>query len=408
MNHSAPAPVRRHLRCRCLLAALFTVISMPALQAAPPPIIIGVLNDQSGNYADLGGKGSVVAAEMAVEDFGGMVLGRPVTVISADHQDKADIASAIASKWFDEQGVDMITDMTFSSAALSVQHIAQLRGKVTIDTGAATSALIGEACSPTGFMWAFNTYTEAVATTSAILHQGGDSWALIVADYAFGQQLAVDIKTVLARSNGRLLSEQRYAFGASDFSSPLLTAQASGAKIVGLATGGTDLVNAVKQAAEFGLANKQTIAIYGASVFDVEAIGLDKAKGLFNAESFYWDRTDASRAFSKRYEARFGRVPAQVQAAVYSGVLHYLKSIAAAGTDDGVTVANKMRQAARRWLAAARYLPVPGQDAAGIQKQMGCLQAPGDDPGGGVGESSGGEQVPVGQDGGLIKAGPPA
>ena len=327
-----------------LLAAFFSASVAPALQAAPPPVIIGVLNDQSGNYADLGGKGSVVAAEMAVQDFGATVLGRPVTVISADHQDKPDVASAIASKWFDEQGVDMITDMTFSSAALSVQHIAQVRNKITIDTGAATSALIGEACSPTGFMWAFNTYTEAVATTTAIVQQGGDSWALIVADYAFGQQLAADIKTVLARSNAKLLSERSYAFGAADFSSPLLTAQASGAKIVGLATGGTDLVNAVKQAAEFGIGNKQTIAIFGASVFDVEAIGLDKAQGLFNSESFYWDRTDASRAFSKRYEARFGRVPAQVQAAVYSGVLHYLKSVAAAGTDAGPAVANKMRE----------------------------------------------------------------
>ncbi len=343
MNNHTSTLAWRRLRSGSLLAALFVTVIIPALQAAPSPVVIGVLNDQSGNYADLGGKGSIVAAEMAVADFGGVVLGRPVSVIAADHQDKPDVASAIASKWFDEQGVDVITDMTFSSAALSVQHIAQQRGKITIDAGAATTALINEACSPTGFMWAFNTYTEAVATTSAIVHQGGDSWALIVADYAFGQQLATDIKTVLARYHGHLLSEQRYAFGAADFSSPLLTAQASGARIVGLATGGTDLVNAVKQASEFGLSSSQTMAIFGASVFDVEAIGLDKAKGLFNTESFYWDRTDASRAFSQRYQARFGRVPGQVQAAVYSGTLHYLKSVAAAGTDDGATVAAKMR-----------------------------------------------------------------
>ena len=344
MRRRAKALTWLQLRSGRLLAALLMMANIPVVHAAPPPVIIGVLNDQSGNYADLGGKGSIVAAEMAVADFGGAVLGRPVNVIAADHQDKPDIASAIASKWFDEQGVDMITDMTFSSAALSVQHIAQQRGKITIDAGAATTALINEACSPTGFMWAFNTYTEAVATTSAIVRQGGDSWALIVADYAFGQQLAADIKTVLASSHGRLLNEQRYAFGAADFSSPLLTAQASGAKIVGLATGGTDLVNAVKQAAEFGLPSTQTMAIFGASVFDIDAIGLDKAKGLYNTESFYWDRTDASRAFSQRYQARFGRVPGQVQAAVYSAVLHYLKSVAAAGTDDGITVAAKMRE----------------------------------------------------------------
>jgi branched-chain amino acid transport system substrate-binding protein len=187
------------LRTACLTTALFAAIGTAALRADPAPVIIGVLNDQSGNYADLGGKGSVVAAQMAVEDYGPTVLGRPIRVIAADHQDKPDIASAIASKWFDEQGVDMITDMTFSSAALSVQHIAEQRHKITIDSGAATSALINEACSPTGFMWAFNTYTEAVATTSAILKQGGDSWAVIAADYAFGQQLATDIKAVLAR-----------------------------------------------------------------------------------------------------------------------------------------------------------------------------------------------------------------
>ncbi|MGI4794135.1 MAG: ABC transporter substrate-binding protein [Janthinobacterium lividum] len=308
------------------------------------PVVIGVLNDQSGAFADLGGKGSVIAAQMAVDDFGGIVLGRPVKVISADHQNKPDIASSIASRWFDEEHVGMITDMTFSSAAIAMQNVARQRQKISIDVGAATTELINKSCSPTSFMWGFNTYTEAVAETKAVIKQGGDTWALIVADLAFGYSLSADIKNVLAENKATLLSEQRYPFGSSDFSSLLLVAQASGAKVLGLVTAGADMVNAVRQAAEFSLAQKLKIAVPAAEIFEVDAIGLERAQGLFTTESWYWDLNEETRDFSNRYAAKFGRVPGQVQAGVYSGVAHYLKSVAAAGTDEGLTVASKMRE----------------------------------------------------------------
>jgi branched-chain amino acid transport system substrate-binding protein len=306
---------------------------------------IGILNDQSGPYADFGGKTSVDAARMAVEDVGGKILGKSIEIIIGDHQNKPDVASAIARRWFDVDGVSAVAELTNSAVALTVQQIAKEKGKITLFTGPATTRLTNEDCSPTGFHWAFDTYSQAVGTARAVIAEGGKSWFLLVADYAFGHQMASDLSKVVKTSGGTVVGEVRHPLNTSDFSSFLLRAQSSKAQIIGLASAGADTINSVKQAAEYRIAaGGQKLAGLVVVISDIDALGLTTANGLIFTTAFYWDRDDASRVWSKRFFERTGRMPGMVQAGTYSAVLHYLRAMEAAGTVDGKAVADKIRE----------------------------------------------------------------
>ena len=283
---------------RGLLGTVAAATILPASvgRAQQEPIRIGVLNDQSGLYRDFGGPTSVLAARMAVEDFGSNVFGRPIEVIDADHQNKADLASAIARNWFDRQGVTAIADLTNSAAALAVQQLARERGKITLLTGPATTKLTNEECSPTGFHWAFDTYSQATGTAKAMLAEGGKSWFLLVADYAFGRQLAHDLRDVVTAGGGQVVGEVLHPLSTPDFASFLLQAQTSKAQVIGLANGGDDTINAIKQAAEFGITRGgQKLAGLVIVISIVHGLGLETARGLVFTESFYWDMNEATR-----------------------------------------------------------------------------------------------------------------
>ncbi len=317
----------------------------PGANAAPDKITIGVMNDMSSVYSYLGGMGSVAAANMAVKDFGGKVLGKPIEVIFADHQNKPDIGASIAARWLDQQGVDAIVDLPTSSVALAVQQAAKERGKVDLISNGGSSELTGKACSPTGVHWTYDTYAMAQVIGSAVVKQGGDSWFFITADYAFGHQLQQDTAAAVTKAGGRVVGSINAPFPNSDFSSFLLQAQQSKAKVIGLANAGGDTVNSIKQAAEFGIVEGgQRLAGLLVFIADVDALGLNAAQGLLLSEAYYWDQNDETRAFAKRFEAAYnGKVPTSGQAGVYGAVTHYLKAMAAAGTDDGVKVVAQMR-----------------------------------------------------------------
>src|SRR5215216_4507264 len=325
-------------------AGLFLNASANA-QGPSGVVRIGILNDQSGPYADFGGKTSVDAARMAVEDVGGKVLGEPIEIIIGDHQNKPDVASAIARRWFEVDGVSAIAELTNSAVALAVQNIAKEQGKVTLFTGPATTRLTNEDCSPTGFHWAFDTYSQAVGTARAVVAEGGKSWFLLVADYAFGRQMANDLNKVIKTSGGTVVGEVRHPLNTNDFSSFLLQAQSSKAQIVGLANAGADTINSVKQASEYRIAaSGQKLAGLVVVISDIHALGLPTAGGLVFTTAFYWDMNDTTRAWSKRFFEQTGRMPGMVQAGTYSAVLHYLKAIAATGSIEGKAVAAKMRE----------------------------------------------------------------
>ena len=328
-------------------AAAAAIIATPALaqSVSDGKVKIGILNDQSGVYADFGGLGSVEAAKMAVEDFGGKVLDAPIEVVSADHQNKADIASNIARQWYDTEQVDSIMELTTSSVALAVQALSQEKKKIDLVTGAATTDLTGKACSPYGFHWAYDTHALAVGTGGALVEAGGDSWFFLTADYAFGYSLEDNTAGIVKEKGGTVVGAVKHPLATTDFSSFLLQAQSSGAKVVGLANAGLDTQNAIKQAAEFGItAGGQKLAALLFTLAEVHGLGLETAQGLTLTESFYWDRNDASREWSNRYKERTGKMPNMIQAATYSGVLHYLNSIKAAGTDETEAVAAKMKE----------------------------------------------------------------
>ena len=318
---------------------------VPGARAAQDKIIIGVMNDMSSVYSYLGGMGSVAAANMAVKDFGGKVLGKPIEVISADHQNKPDVGASLAGRWFDDNGVGVIIDLPTSSVALAVQQAAKQRGKVDIISGGGSSELTNKACSPTGIHWTYDTYALAHVTGNAVVKQGGDSWFFLTADYAFGHQLQEDTASVVTAAGGKVLGSVNVPLNNSDFSSFLLQAQQSKAKVIGLANAGGDTVNSIKQAAEFGIVQGgQRLA--GLLVFtaDVDSLGLDAAQGLLLTESYYWDQNDETRAFAKRFEAAYnGKPPTSPQAGIYGAVTHYLKAMAAAGTEDGTKVVAQMR-----------------------------------------------------------------
>ncbi len=327
-----------------LVVAAIAAGRLPMAEASAESVKIGVLNDQSGVYADYGGKGSIEAAKMAIEDFGGSVLGQKIELVTADHQNKPDLAGNIARRWYDAEGVDMITDLTTSSVALAVQQIAADRKKIDIVVGAATSALSNSACTPYGFHWGRDTHAVAVSTGGALVKTGADSWFFITVDYAFGYALEKDTGDVIVASGGKVLGHVLYPLNAPDFSSFLLQAQSSKAKIVGLANAGTDAINSIKQAAEFGIvAGGQRLAALALTAAEVHGLGLQAAQGLVLTESYYWDLNDRTREFGERYYKRTGRMPNMIQAGTYSATLQYLKAVEAAGTKDADAVANKLK-----------------------------------------------------------------
>jgi branched-chain amino acid transport system substrate-binding protein len=338
--------MRPALPCLSRRALLGAALAVPSIAArAATPFRIGVLVDESGPYHDIGGPGSAEAARMAAEDFGGTVLGRPIEIVTADHQNKTDIGVAIAREWLGPGGVGMILDMGNSAIALAVQGLVRDANRVAIPVSAVTSDLAGKACSPNSIQWAQNNWSNAVALMRALRTAGKRTFFFITVDYAFGISLQADAATEIKASGGRVVGSVRHPLNTSDFSSYLLAAQSSGADVVVFASAGNDVVTAIEQAAEFGLTPKQTATAPSFYLSDVHAIGLARGQGLVIVQSWYWDLNDASRAWAKRFYARRQRMPNDVQAADYSAVLHYLRGVATAGTMDGRAVIAAMRAA---------------------------------------------------------------
>jgi branched-chain amino acid transport system substrate-binding protein len=304
---------------------------------------IGVLTDMTGAYSDLAGPGSLIAAQMAVQDFGGKVGNAPIVVLSADHQNKADVASNIARRWFDEQQVDAIVDLVSSSTALAVMPIAAAKKRITLLSGPGSDPITGDKCTAYNVHYTYDTYSMAHGTGKAVVEAGGKTWFFVTADYVFGRTLEEDTASVVKAAGGKVLGSVRAPFPTTDFSSYLLQAQASGAQIVGLANAGADTINSIKQAHEFGITPKQSLAGLLVFLSDVHSLGLDTAKGIYLTTAFYWDRDEASRRFSRRFFERTKRMPTMVQAGVYSEVMHYLNAIKATGTDDADAVMKAMR-----------------------------------------------------------------
>ena len=328
-----------------LSAAVAACGLLLAVPASAQGVKIGILNDQSGVYADYGGKSSVEAARMAIEDFGGSVLGQKIELVTADHQNKPDLATSIARRWYDTENVDMITELTTSSVALAVQELSKEKKKIDIVVGAASSRITGDACTPYGFHWAFDTHALAVGTGGALVKAGGDSWFFLTADYAFGYALEKDTSEIVTANGGKVLGSVRIPLNSSDFSSFLLQAQSSKAKIVGLANAGLDTTNSIKQAAEFGIVKGgQKLAGLLLTLSEVHGLGLEAAQGLVLTEGFYWDRDDRSREFSERFFKRTGRMPSMIHAGTYSATLQYLKAVKAAGTKDSDAVVRKLKE----------------------------------------------------------------
>ncbi len=327
-----------------VLAALATAL-MAGSAMAQTDVKIGVLNDRSGIYADLSGEGSVIAARMAVEDFGAADKGINVEIISADHQNKPDVASTIARQWYDEEGVDVIVDVPTSSAALAVAEITREKDKIFINSGAGSADLTGKACTPNTVHWTYDTWALAHGTGSAMVESGYKKWFFLTADYAFGHALEGDTSAVVTANGGEVVGTVRHPFPGTDFSSFLLQAQGSGADVIGLANAGGDTVNAIKQAAEFGITQSGQ-ALAGLLIFisDVHALGLEAAQGLVLTESFYWDLNDDTRAWSERFaEQNGGKMPTMVHAGVYAGVLHYLKAVESTGGKEAAAVMEAMK-----------------------------------------------------------------
>ena len=329
-----------------VLAALALAAGPAHAQISDGVVKIGVLNDQSSLYADLAGQGSVVAARMAVEDFGAAAKGLKVEIIFADHQNKTDVGSQIARQWYDAEKVDLILDVPNSGIALAVSQIARDRQKALIITSAAASDLTGKACSPNTVHWTYDTWALANGTGNALVKSGGDSWFFITADYAFGHALERDVEAVVLKNGGKVLGKVRHPLNTQDFSSFLLQAQASKAKVIGLANAGGDTTNSIKQGAEFGIVKGgQNFAGLLVFLTDVHALGLQTAQGLIFTESFYWDMNDKTRAFAKRFAERDrGIHPTMIHAGAYAGTLHYLKAVEALKSDEGTRVIAKMKE----------------------------------------------------------------
>jgi branched-chain amino acid transport system substrate-binding protein len=333
------------MRLGVLPAAIAAGGMLFAIPASADAVKIGILNDQSGVYADYGGKYSLEAARMAVEDFGGNVLGEKIEIVSADHQNKPDLATSIARRWYEVEGVDMITELTTSSVALAIQELSKEKKKIDIVVGAATSRITGDACTPYGFHWAYDTHALAVGTGGALVEAGGDTWFFMTADYAFGYALEKDTGDLVKAKGGKVLGSVRIPLNSSDFSSFLLQAQSSKAKIIGLANAGLDTTNSIKQAAEFGIVSGgQKLAGLLLTISEVHGLGLQAAQGLVLTEGFYWDQNDKTREFSQRFFKRTGHMPSMIHAGTYSATLQYLKAVKAAGTKDSDAVVKKLKE----------------------------------------------------------------
>ena len=337
---------RRAIIPAVALAAALGAAAGPVMGDVPHGAIkIGVLNDESGMLEDIAGPGSVEAARMAVEDFGGKVLGLPIQVLVADHQNKADVGAAIARQWFDTEGVDLITDLVNSSVALAVQELGKNKGRMTIAVTPGSLELVGKSCSPTGALWVYDTYATSVGLTRSLLSQGYDTWYWIGADYAFGHSMVDEGTKAITANGGRVLGSVFHPMGTGDFSSYILAAQSSGAKAIGLANAASDLTGALKQAQEFGLTQtNQRLVGTVVTIADVHAMGLETGHGLTFLTGFYWDLDDKTRTWSQRFFARRKVMPTMFQAGMYSAVTHYLKAMQAAGTDDARTVMREMQK----------------------------------------------------------------
>ena len=338
--------MKRKLITAAIAAALVTASGFAQAQAgklSDDVVKIGVLTDMSGIYAEYGGPGAVAAAKMAVADFGGTMFGKPIEVISADHQNKPDVAKNVTLQWFDRDKVDMTVENLNSGVALAVTALGKEKNKITIVNGAATSRLTNEDCAPaTGIHYLMDTIALGSVVGKAIVKDGGDSWFFLTADYAFGHSLEKDTGEVVKAAGGKVVGAVRHPLSTGDFSSFLLQAQSSGAKIVGLANAGGDTVNSIKAAAEFGLTKKQNLAALLMLYTDVHAVGLNTAQGLYLTEGWYWDTNAETRAWAKKYEDVMKKKPNSNHASVYSAVMHYLNAVKAAGTDDTAAVMKKM------------------------------------------------------------------
>jgi branched-chain amino acid transport system substrate-binding protein len=322
----------------------FVCVGGADAQISDDMVKIGVLTDMSSLYSDATGTGSLTAAQMASEDFGGKVKGKPIEVIGADHQNKPDVGSNIARQWYDTGKVDAIVDVPTSSIALAVQQITREKNKVFLMSGPGASDLTGSACSPNGIHWTYDTYALSKVAGKAMLERGEDTWFFVTADYAFGHALERDAADVVKANKGKVLGAVRAPLNTNDFSSFLLQAQASRAKVIALANAGGDTQNAIKQAAEFGILQRgQKLLALLFNITDAHSLGLATAQGMILTEGFYWDMDDASRAFSRRFLERAGHMPTMIQAGVYSAVTHFLRAIDALGTDEGKAVVDKMK-----------------------------------------------------------------
>ena len=330
-----------------LMAGLALAASTGAASAqiSDDVVKIGVLTDMSSLYADATGKGSLAAVQMAVADYGGKVKGKPVEVVSADHQNKPDVGVSIARNWYDNDKVDAIFDVPTSSVALPISALTREKNKININSGGGTSDLTGVACSPNTVHWTYDTYSLANVAGRAMVKRGEDSWFFVTADYAFGMALERDTANVVKENGGKVLGDVRHPLNSSDFSSFLLQAQASKAKVIGLANAGGDTQNALKQAAEFGIvqAGQKVVALL-VEITDVHSLGVKATQGLIVTDAFYWDTNDETRAFSNRFNEKVGHMPTMIQAGLYSATMHYLKAIEAIGTDEAPKVMAQMRE----------------------------------------------------------------
>jgi branched-chain amino acid transport system substrate-binding protein len=328
-----------------LAAAPFAMPAIIRAQTTSKPVKIGLLSDMSGPYRDVGGPGNKAATELAIEDVGGSVLGRPIEILQADDQNKPDVAASLAREWIDSQGVDVVADGAASSSGLAIQQVAREKKRIYLITGPASSDMTGKQCSPYGIHFSYDTYALANGTGNALTKAGGDTWFFVTADYAFGYALERDTINAVKAAGGKVLGTTRAPLATADFSSYLVQAQASGAKVLGLANAGTDLQNCIKQAAEFGISGKgMKVATLLMQISDVNSLGQKTCEGLVYTDSFYWDMTDQTRAWTKRWSAKMnGMVPGLLHAGSYCAAYHWLKAVKAAGTTDSDAVVAQMK-----------------------------------------------------------------
>ena len=338
---------KKSTRLLATIAVALGPVCQPAL-AAEDAIRIGVLTDMSGLYSDQNGQGAVTAVKMAVEDFGGKVLGKRIEVIAGDHQNKADVAASLARDWFDTKRVDMIANLGPSHTALAIVDVAKQKNKIAISTGAAATRLTNEGCTPNSIHYVYDTYALANGTANAVTKQGGKTWYFITADYVFGHALEKDASEIVVANGGKVVGRSRHPVNSSDFSSFMLAAQSSGAQVIALANAGGDTINSLRAVNDFQItkSGKQSVAAMVLFLTDVHSLGLQGTQGLLLTTAFYWDRTDETRKWSKRFFERMKRMPTDAQAGDYSSTLHYLKAVQAAGTDEAGAVMAKMKSTA--------------------------------------------------------------